>query len=256
MSRLLAHEWLLFQVALGTLTRIPVRHQRELNTAVLQDSGRYLPLVGALVGLFCGVVFLLACQWLPVLAASVLCVVTGLVLTGAFHEDGLADTLDGLLGGYSIEQKLAIMKDSRVGTYGMVGLWAVLTLKVVLIAELPSPLVSLICAHCLSRALAISLTFSLDYVQPVAHSKFTGLSQRLSQGNLLVIAATATICLIFVPTHALWLLLALLLFRQLFARWLRAHIKGFSGDTLGAAQQLCEVIIYMVFVVAPTGATV
>ena len=114
-GNLLRNEFHLFACALVFLTRVPLRLDR-FSDEDLAGSCAYFPAVGFLVGAFAACVFVLAAEvWEPSIAV-LLAVASAVVLTGAFHEDGLADTADGLGGGWSVERKLEIMKDSRIGT--------------------------------------------------------------------------------------------------------------------------------------------
>ena len=115
-------QWHLFCLALSFFSRIPVPASTPYSPELLNQSSRYLSLVGLLLGALQALVLLATAQLLPFSIAVLLALMAGLVLTGAFHEDGLADTADGLGGGLSLERKLEIMKDSRVGTYGLVAL--------------------------------------------------------------------------------------------------------------------------------------
>ena len=107
-----------FVLAVQFLTRLPLRTDRLFTAERLAQAPRYFPLVGLLVGLASAAIFWLAALVLPSLLAVLLAVGAGLLMTGAFHEDGLADTFDGIGGGLTRERALEIMKDSRLGTYG------------------------------------------------------------------------------------------------------------------------------------------
>lgn len=119
----------LFLVAMGYFTRIPMPKWVEVDADKLNKASRYFGLVGLLVGLLSAIVFWLTQNWLPAGVSVLLSMVTGVLLTGGFHEDGLADTFDGFGGGWTAEDKLRIMKDSRLGSYGALALMLVLMLK-------------------------------------------------------------------------------------------------------------------------------
>ena len=111
-------EYSIFILSLQFLTRIPVRSDDHYSELRMAEIPRYFPLVGALIGTAGGAVFLAAHQLVSLGSAVLVCVAATVALTGAFHEDGLADTFDGVGGGTSKSRALEIMRDSRVGTYG------------------------------------------------------------------------------------------------------------------------------------------
>ena len=147
----------LFLCAVQFLTRVPTPALRGFESDWISRSARYFPLVGMLVGGVCAAVFWGAAQlwsgWLPALLA----IAAGVLVTGAFHEDGLADTADGLGGGSTLAKRLTIMKDSRIGTYGALALGLVLALKAAALAELPAGLGAwaLVAAHAGGRGAAV-----------------------------------------------------------------------------------------------------
>ena len=132
----LQHELRLFFIALQFLTRVPVPAWVGWRADWMNQSARHFALVGACVGAFGGAVFWAAAHLWPATLAVLLSMVATVWITGAFHEDGLADTCDGLGGAVSRQRALDIMKDSRLGTYGTLGLLAVLALKAAALAGL------------------------------------------------------------------------------------------------------------------------
>lgn len=230
------------------LTRLPLPPLQSYSDDKLSASARYFPWVGLLVGAVAAFSVLLFQHLFdqPVLAVVLSTVVTCL-LTGAFHEDGFADFCDGFGGGWEREQVLAIMKDSRLGTYGAIGLFAMLSVKVLSLSALPLgmlPAVMLL-GHSTSRLLAISLMLDLEYVRE------QGKSKPLAVGVLprdLVFAAVPTLVLMLsLPLSAMVCsVLLLLVLRWWLMAYLRRRIGGYTGDCLGAAQQLAEVLIYLV----------
>lgn len=216
----------------------------------MNQAGRYFALVGLLIGGLCAAVFCFS-QWLfPNHVAVVLTMVFSLMLTGAFHEDGLTDMADGIGGGMTLERRLSIMKDSRIGTYGASALIMALLGKYVLLVELISldvVVVAILVAYTVSRAVAASLIYDTPYVSDSDTSKSKPLAQRQTTAELGILIATGLIpCLLLDLSLVVVLILTILLFRYLFRRWLRARIGGFTGDCLGAAQQLSELGIYLV----------
>ena len=193
------------------------------------------------------------------LVAAVISTVFGIRLTGAFHEDGLADSCDGLGGGLTRERTLTIMKDSRLGTYGVLGLVSALLLKVTLLASMPLSvaIIALIIGHTASRLLCISLLALLPYGGEIEHAKAKPMAQQLTplQGVLSggwLILAGVLVTIIFPNTmHQIglnqWLLTLLLalIATDYMRRLLYRRLEGYTGDGLGATQQLREVAIYL-----------
>lgn len=236
-------------IALGFLTRIPIPRSIEHNAANLNDASRYFPAVGLLVGLCGAAVYAIAAQFWPAGIAVLLSMAATILLTGAFHEDGFADSCDGFGGGWERAQVLAIMKDSRIGTYGTIGLGLMLALKFAALQSLPATSIAsaLLLGHCWSRLLATSYLFDCDYARDDDSSKVRPLATRLSATGLQVAVLTAVpLILLASLTQVLCLLAILLAWRQGFARYFRRRIGGYTGDCLGAAQQVAEVSIYLV----------
>ncbi|GHE91624.1 adenosylcobinamide-GDP ribazoletransferase [Thalassotalea profundi] len=223
----------------------------------MNHANRYFPLVGFLIALFLSAIYLTFCVILPLNVSVILLVIASLLLTGAFHEDGLADMADGIGGGTTIEQRLVIMKDSRIGTYGTVTLVLSLLLKYTLLLTLANQqllIPSLILAYTLSRALAASLIFNTTYVVDSAVSKSKPLANRQSLSELIIVVVSGGLALLVLVNEPWFLTLAtaivlvLVVFRTLFRRWLIKRLGGFTGDCLGAAQQMSELLIYLTIV--------
>nr|AIA99157.1 Cobalamin synthase [Methylibium sp. T29-B] len=168
----MTQELRLFFIALQFLTRVPVPRRLGFEPAWLQACLRHFPLVGACVGAWAAAIFWFALLLWPPLVASTVSLVATVWLTGAFHEDGLADTCDALGGAVSRERALAIMKDSRIGSYGAVALVLALVLKVTAVAGLASAAqtdglawaaMALIWSHAVSRAAPVWLVWRLPY---------------------------------------------------------------------------------------------
>ena len=253
------HEWILLLVAIQFLTRLSVPPFKHYNPQWLHQSSRHFPAVGLLVGLLCAGVFWLGNLLFTPLVAAVLSTAFGIKLTGAFHEDGLADSCDGLGGGLTRERTLTIMKDSRLGTYGVLGLVSALLLKISLLTSMPIPMavIALIIGHTASRLLCISLLSLLPYGGEIEHAKAKPMAQQLTPIQGLyssgwLILAIILVALIFPNTMqqiglAQWLLafILALIATDYMRRLLRRRLDGYTGDGLGATQQLSEIAIYI-----------
>jgi adenosylcobinamide-GDP ribazoletransferase len=270
-----------FLLAIQFFTRIPVTGRLAawagFSPELLRASAAHFPLAGAIVGCAAALVYALTLALLPgeqfsALAAAIFSTVATALLTGAFHEDGLADVADGLGGSFDRDRALEIMKDSRVGAFGALALMLALLAKVALLAILGSveglasdlevdqrgfnwffngwyATFALALGHVVSRGLPLLLIRLLPYVGDSATSKAKPLADRISTGRLLIglawcLAALALSTAIFDVFSLLvscgFALAALLYMGRLFKR----RLQGFTGDCLGATQQVCEIAFY------------
>ncbi|MCG9721249.1 adenosylcobinamide-GDP ribazoletransferase [Shewanella sp. Isolate7] len=250
-----ARELNLFFIAMGFFTRIPMPVWVEVDNERLNQASRYFALVGVVVGGLSALIYGLTIQILPNSVAVLFAMLTGLLLTGGFHEDGLADTADGFGGGWQVQDKLTIMKDSRIGTYGVLALVMGLLLKFVLLSEIALfdgdlVIAALVVGHCLSRMVAASLIFTETYVRDDSSSKSKPLaqSQTLNELGILLLTGVLTLWLSGIAS-AISLCLLLLALRQLLVRGCRRQIGGYTGDVLGAVQQVSELVCYLFILV-------
>jgi adenosylcobinamide-GDP ribazoletransferase len=228
-------------------TRLPMPSWVGHSAAQLQGTARYFSLVGVFVGGVGALAFWAASLILPAPLPALLSIVATLLLTGAFHEDGLADTFDGLGGGATRERALEIMKDSRLGTFGMVALVLALLIKIAALNAFPIAFVCfvLIAGHAFSRACAVSLLFVSNYVGSAEQSRARPVAQQMSGGELVVAAVIGTAPLFWCGIHAVAGAAGALLVLFVLARWFIRRLGGFTGDTLGATQQLTEIAFYL-----------
>jgi len=253
----LRYEIQLFCAALTFLTRIPLGSSTIHTPHVMAACCRYYPLVGLVVGALMAAIFTGSHMLLPLTPSVVITLIAGVLLTGAFHEDGLADTCDGLGGGWNREDALRIMKDSRVGSYALIGVTLAIALKISLLTTLPAAQIplALIVAHTLSRALATSYLLNYPYVQLAEHSKVGTYAQASITGPVFLLIMSGCLLLttwLFDLRTALLCITALAAIRLLYGRYLLRRLGGITGDCLGAAQQMGEVLVYSVIVAAAT----
>lgn len=228
--------------AVQFLTRLPVPTGATGARDELSGATAWFPLVGVLVGAGAAGAFAVAeAIWNPPVAA-VVAVASGVALTGAFHEDGLADTFDGLWGGWTPEDRLEIMRDSRLGTYGAAALVLGLGLRITLLAGLsPGDAArALVTAHMLGRATVLPL------VRLFPAARQTGQGARVAEPAGLGSWAVATITVLGVGVIAVGAWLPVLLGAAAMAAWLMAtasqkRVGGITGDVLGAANQLAHI---------------
>ncbi|HMW54493.1 MAG: adenosylcobinamide-GDP ribazoletransferase [Candidatus Accumulibacter phosphatis] len=231
--------------ALRFFTRLPVPAWVGHSSEALDRSTRYFPAVGLLVGAIAALVFVLTSFVLPMTLAVLAAMASSLYLTGAFHEDGWSDMVDGFGGGWEKAQILAIMKDSRIGSFGAIALVMLLLARFCALIEFEwqeIPL-ALLAGHTLSRFAATTLLRGLDYVRDEGKAK--PLATRIGWGELGIAGLTALLPLLLLPP-----LEALLggVFAALATLWLarlfRRQIGGYTGDCLGATQQCSELAFY------------
>ncbi|MEO8023994.1 adenosylcobinamide-GDP ribazoletransferase [Polaromonas sp.] len=274
-----------YLLAVQFFTRIPVTGRLAewvgYSPAMLRASAAHFPGIGWLVGAVAAGVYVLLLSLLPPtlfapLVAAALSTVATVLLTGGFHEDGLADVTDGLGGSSERNRALEIMKDSRVGAFGAMALVLVLLCKLALLAllgsaegvapgleEVPTDApfngwlvaVALFAAHVVSRTLPLLLIRLLPHVGDAAGSKSKPLADQITLGSLgiAVLWCFSALALAGYALPAINLIvacsfsmLALLWMARLFTR----RLQGFTGDCLGATQQVCEIAFYLGLAIA------
>src|SRR5882672_5524504 len=242
----------LFLVATQFLTRLPTPAWENFQPSWLPQSARYFPLVGVLVGgINVGVWWLLG-HWLPSAVTVGLMLAVSLLVTGAFHEDGLADTCDGFGGGMTQDRILAIMKDSRIGAYGAIAVCVMLGLKWATCVAIPASAFPfmVIGAHMFSRWCACGLIWRLRYVRGDEDAKARPLADSIGGRDWALSGALGALA-VSPCAFAGNLMPNALVFRALaaavgvsavtavvLARYFRKRIGGYTGDCLGAVQQL------------------
>jgi adenosylcobinamide-GDP ribazoletransferase len=247
------HELRLFFVALQFFTRIPVPRWVGFESQWLQHALRYFPAVGIVVALATGLVYIVATLLWPQSIAVLLSTIAGIYLTGAFHEDGFADTCDGFGGGTTPERVLEIMKDSRIGAYGAIGIMLMLILKVTTLNSLspPAGVAALLIAHPFSRLMASMLVWRMDYVK--MNGKAKPIAQQMSNAEFGIAAGTVLLPIAAIGCLTSWLALESIVVGALLAgiasywlaRLFHRRIGGYTGDCLGAVQQVAEVVFYL-----------
>ncbi len=243
----------LLLLAVQFYTRLPVPAWVGYSDELLNKATVYFPLVGWLVGGVAAAIFAGAnLLFRNADMALLLSMVASILLTGAFHEDGFADVCDGFGGGWTATKILEIMKDSRLGTYGAAGLGMLLAGKFLALCGLPAGAVApaLLVAHPLSRATALTCIFSHRYARANEDSKAKPVAKKMGLGELTAGLALGALPLL---AYAAWLhrpavllvLLPLAAVKTALARYFQRWIGGYTGDCLGAIQQVAEVNCYL-----------
>lgn len=247
----------LFLSAIQFFTRIPVYAWVGHSAQQLEQAARYFPLVGICVGALVASVLWLGAQVLPLPLAVTLSMAAGILVTGAFHEDGLSDFADGMGGGYSREKVLAIMKDSRAGAYGVIALVLVLLLKYQALLSLCSEhslsfaAAALIAAHGISRLMAASIMLTQRYIREDDSARAKPAAQQLSHASFVIALLIALIPLGFLliaSPHfsSVFAAVAAAFLMRVYLAWrLQKRLGGYTGDCLGAVQQLSELAFYL-----------
>ncbi len=241
-------EFHIFLTAIMFFTRIPCPKWVDHNPEYLSKSAKYFSLVGIIVGsigalIFYGFSFILSTE-----IALLLSIVATIYTTGAFHEDGFADVCDGLGGGWTKEKILLIMKDSRLGTYGVTGLILILAIKFLALRDVSLHLIpiTIISGHSLSRFIATTLIYTHPYVRDTEDSKAKPAAKSITTSMLLLSGLFGIAPLFFFNTPLIFLTIIPCYFAKVylgakFKKWL----GGQTGDCAGAVQQLSEVLFYL-----------
>lgn len=235
------------------LTRIPIGFGKAWPADLNRRATAWFPLIGALVGLVGGLVFWFGIGLgLPALAAAFLAVTAQILITGGFHEDGLADTADGFGGGKDRDAKLTIMRDSRVGTFGALALIVAIGLRASALASLVvlggiGALGVLVAAGAISRAPSVAIAHWLPPARNDGLSAEHGLPPPWA---VVTSGITSFVALVVLLVSAGWLaaIAVLILVPSVSAAvaWLsKRQIGGQTGDVLGASQQISEITVLL-----------
>jgi adenosylcobinamide-GDP ribazoletransferase len=250
------HQLRLFLVAVQFFTRVPITGRLAqwmgFEPEWISRATRYFPLVGLIIGAACALLYYALAMLLPQSVAVALVMVFSIMATGAFHEDGFADFCDGFGGGNSPARVLEIMRDSRVGAYGAIGIMQMLLVKFELLSNIKPQwmILAIICSHVFSRACAVIVMSTLDYVELDLANKTAPAIKPVARHLITTDKIIATVfsltpLVLFAYAFKAWPVVAFASLCALIAcLWIRGKIKknlgGYTGDTLGATQQLCE----------------
>ncbi|MDU0355963.1 adenosylcobinamide-GDP ribazoletransferase [Paraglaciecola aquimarina] len=255
MKRYFYYQWNLMLLATSFFTRLPMATNIQYSPSKMKRASQYFAVVGWLLACILVGFYAILLPIIGLLPSLCVLLILSILLTGALHEDGLADTCDGFWGGHSAQQKLAIMKDSRIGTYGTCALVLVLLTKFVVwwqLAQQQQLVLALCIAYPFSRAMAISHVQDMDYVShskpgATSRSKSEPVAKPFNSKQLSFVFFSGVAAALTLPLSTLiYLIVACTALRYLFKALLNRHIQGYTGDSLGAAQQLQELLIYLV----------
>lgn len=247
----------IFFTCLMFYTRIPCPKNITHHPDYLNKATRYFPFIGWIVGSISFLAFYLFSYFLSTEIAVIFSIVISVLTTGAFHEDGFADVCDGFGGGWTKEKILMIMKDSAIGAYGAIGLVLLFLLKFKLLSESILLFTNqnyvfvyllFISAHSLSRLAAISIIFTHEYSREDASSKSKPIAKQHTWKEVFGSFFFGLLPLIVFSYFDIRLIIAVIpvfITRYFLARYFQKWIDGYTGDCLGATQQVCEVIFYL-----------
>lgn len=247
---MLAKELNIFFNAIMYYTRMPVPKSLVCTTEILSSAFRYFPLVGFIVGGIACLVFIGANYILPPHISIILAMIAMTLTTGALHEDGLADFCDGFGGGINKESILRIMKDSHIGTYGVLALVFMFLLKYVMLTSIDNTnlVYVLLLSQAASRFLPVLMVRISTYARS-ENSKASHTALGVSVVSLIVAMTTSFLPLLLFGWFFALVYIAMLMMLFLLGKWyLHKKIGGFTGDTLGALQQISELLFYLTFI--------
>ena len=256
----------IFFTALMFYTRIPCPKNITHDPTYLNKATRYFPLIGWIVGGIGALVFAISYKAFSLELAILFSLLANILTTGAFHEDGFADVCDGFGGGWTKEKILIIMKDSAIGAYGAIGLILLFAIKFFALKMLLNEFINhpyiqddivfvtflfLIATHSISRLTAISIIFTTDYVREDELSKSKPIAKQNTWKEIIgafVFGLLPFLKLVHYSLYFLYLLIPLILTQVLLRRYFKKWIGGYTGDCLGATQQIAEVVFYLSFI--------
>jgi adenosylcobinamide-GDP ribazoletransferase len=251
----------IFFTAIMFLTRLPVPRNIDHSPEYLREAPRYFPVVGWIVGGLSSLAFWLFSRFISVDIGIAASMIAGMLATGCFHEDGFADVCDGMGGGWTKEKILLIMKDSRIGAYGAIGLISILATKFLLLRELsgvstiPFFIPAVVAAHSVSRLMPVLVMKAGVYAADPDQSKarpLAGPSISGTSGIIAIVLGLVPFALFpaFVPTAIASAYFPVVILPTLAVtygmyRWFFKWIGGYTGDCLGAIQQVTEITVYL-----------
>ncbi len=250
--RTVKNEIKIFFTALMFYTRIPCPKWVNHDADYLTKATRYFPLIGWLVGAISALVFFGALFVFTKEVSLILSIITSILLTGAFHEDGFADVCDGFGGGWTKEKTLEIMKDSRVGAYGVIGLVCLFSLKFFLLLSIDAKLIPLVLfvTHAFSRWCAVTVIYTHLYVREDELSKAKPIAKSITFTNFCLATFFGILpFVVFKNGYVFGLIIPIYCVKYFLARYFKKWIGGYTGDCLGATQQVCELFFYLFFIV-------
>ena len=236
--------------ALQFLTTIKIK-KSPADEKSLAGSTPYFPLIGIIIGCFLAGIYIIFIKFFPAGVVSALIIISSVMITRGLHIDGFIDTIDGLFGGATREERLKIMKDAQVGSFGVAALVCLILLKFTLILEIlkssdvTSIILILILMPALSRWCMVCAMYFFTYARSggTGHfTKFVGIKETLIATLIMII-----FCIGLLKIYGLILLITVFIFMLLVTRYISSLIGGMSGDTYGALNEVIEVLVLLIY---------
>lgn len=232
-------------------TRIPIWKLVDLSDVDMKQTSKYFPIIGWLVGCFSAFILYCSKLVLPYEISIILSMITSLIITGAIHEDGFADVCDGFGGGYTKERILDIMKDSSTGAFGSIGLIMILGLKFSCLYYIPTSVIVpvIITAHTISRWTSISFLYTHNYARSNDNSKSSVFIKHTPLKEFIIISIFGIIPFFLLPSnliiYSVLLIVPVYMVKTILGAYFNRKIGGYTGDCMGAVQQISEIIFYI-----------
>ncbi|WP_238882207.1 adenosylcobinamide-GDP ribazoletransferase [Clostridium sp. YIM B02551] len=238
-----------FILILQFMTRIPININLKVERENFQKGVAFFPLVGLIVGVLEAAIFYIGSRVFPFNISIFITVISHVVITGAIHIDGLGDTIDGIFSGRSKEKILEIMKDSRVGTFGALGIIFLIVGKISTLSSINPIEVykGIILAPIISRTLITLLMYKRKYAREKEGmgDLFIGV---LEKKNFVIALLTGiTLISIIGRKKGVILLIICFFFTILFRNYIEKRIGGVTGDILGASVELNELLVFLIY---------
>ena len=239
-----------FILNLQFLTRIPIGDNIQYDQEEISKGTFWFPLIGLIVGLLCFGVYYIASQlffgFFPVLC----CIVANVVITGALHIDGLADTCDGIFSTRSKDRMLEIMKDSRIGTNGVIAIAFDLLFRITLISQMSikQAALSIILAPVISRTMLVGLIYFSKYARANGGMGSIFMNKKYKINTYIGVGIGLAISIIAMGKYGLYVFMICIIMNIFYKTYIDGKIGGMTGDTLGAANELTEIVFFIVIV--------
>jgi adenosylcobinamide-GDP ribazoletransferase len=238
----------IFFTSLMFFTRIPCPKWVDHSEEYLNKANMYFPFIGWIVGGSSALIFWASSFLFPLSISVIFSIITSILITGAFHEDGFADVCDGFGGGWTKLKILEIMKDSRVGSYGVIGMILMLGTKFTALNQMNLHIIpaAMIAGHSISRFAAASVIFTHSYCRENEDSKAKPLAKKMTVTELIIAAIFGFLPLLFLWNYIfLFAVIPVFFVRLYLTHFFEKWIGGYTGDCLGAIQQVTEVVFYL-----------
>ncbi len=237
------------QAAFVMFTRLPLS-SGKLKTLHFQHAHYFLPLIGLVVGLGMAFVYQITQVYLQPTTSVYIALLSGILFTGALHEDGFADCCDGFGGGQSREKIIEIMKDSRLGSFGALGLIVLIGLKITLFNNIPASfhVVTFITMSIVARLVPLMLMVFLPYLADSPSKMTGGMQIRFIPLSISILMAILIVQILNDWQFVLVLVVTAFLLSVCCQWYFRQKLQGYNGDCLGASEQIAE--CYILFLMA------